>query len=171
MLTLAERAEARLATDSEERLTGLMNRYELPLFQFIFLLLGDRDAATDCTQDTFVRAFDNLRRGRPVNAGWLYKVARNRAMDEFRRKRRQGPALDTLEAMPASADIGPEGTVAMQQAFAHLPADDRLVLYLVAIEGLGRLEIAEMLGIKPNAARMRICRARERFRLAYGGTG
>jgi RNA polymerase sigma-70 factor (ECF subfamily) len=106
-----------------------------------------------------------------VTAGWLYKVGRNRAMDEFRRKRREGPALDMLDALPATAEIAPEASAAMQQAFAHLPADDRLVLYLVAVEGLGGLEIAEMLGIKPNAARMRICRARERFRLAYGGTG
>jgi RNA polymerase sigma-70 factor (ECF subfamily) len=171
MAILATRAEARLATDSEEQLTDLMSRYETPLFRFLFVLLGDRDTATDCAQDTFVRAYDNLRRGRPVTAGWLYKVARNRAMDEFRRKRREGPALDALEALPATGEIAPEASAAMQQAFAHLPADDRLVLYLVAVEGLGGLEIAEMLGIKPNAARMRICRARERFRLAYGGAG
>jgi RNA polymerase sigma factor (sigma-70 family) len=171
MLLMAQRAEARSAADSEDQLTDLMSRYELPLFRFLFLLLGDRDTATDCTQDTFVRAYDNLRRGRPVSAGWLYKVGRNRAMDEFRRKRREGPAIDALEAFPATGEPSPEGRVAMEQAFANLPTDDRILLYLVAVEGLSGLEIAEVLGIKANAARMRICRARERFRLAYGGAG
>lgn len=125
----------------------------------------------DCAQDTFVRAYDNLRKGRPVNAGWLYRVARNRAMDEFRRRRRIHLDPTALEGLPADSTPPPEQNLAMRQAFASLEPDDRAVLYLAAVEGLSGRELAESLGIKHSAARMRLRRARERFRLAYGSTG
>lgn len=145
-----------------------MDRYELPLYKFLYVILGDGDTATDCAQDTFVRAYDNLRRGKSVNAGWLYTVARNRAMDEFRRRRQEEPALERLRRMTGSESASPEAGAAMREAFAQLPPDDRTILYLSAVEGWSGGEIAAMLGINPTAARMRICRARERFRLAYG---
>lgn len=147
------------------RLAELMDRYELPLYRFLFVLVTDRDVAQDCTQDTFVRAYENLKRGKPVTPQWLYTVARNRAMDEFRRRRREQPDIEKLEQVPVE---GIADGAAMRQAFAHLSADDRALLYLVAVEGFKPGEIASLLGIKVTAVRTRIFRARERFRLAYG---
>ena len=152
----------------EDRLGALMDRYEPALFRFLCVLLDDPDRATDCAQDTFIRAYDQLRKGRPVNAGWLYKVARNRAMDEYRRQRREAPALERL-ALGNADELSLEHGAMMREAFAELEPDDRVVLYLLAVEGFSGGEIAGMLGIKPGAVRMRIHRARERFRLAYGG--
>ncbi|HLJ67064.1 MAG TPA: sigma-70 family RNA polymerase sigma factor [Chloroflexota bacterium] len=154
---------------AEDLLATLMVRHELPLFRFLYLQLGDADAATDCAQDTFMRAFEQLRRGAPVNAGWLYRVARNRAIDEHRRRRRQEPALARL-ALTGGHAVSPEQGAVMREAFAGLEPDDRVVLYLLAVEGFSAADIAGMLGIKTGTARMRIHRARERFRLAYGGT-
>jgi len=166
--------EKRQITDSidaiHQRFIALMDRYETPLYKFLFVVVGDRDVALDCTQDAFVRAYENLSRGRPVNAQWLYTVGRNRAMDEFRRRRRESPDLETLELLPDRCANNPETATAMRQAFAHLDADDRSALYLSAVEGLTGAEIAEMLGISHAAVRMRVFRARERFRQAYGVT-
>jgi RNA polymerase sigma factor (sigma-70 family) len=155
----------------DEQLVELKNRYETPLCKFLSVLVGDEDVAMDCAQDTFVRAYDNLRKGKPVNAGWLYRVARNRAMDEFRRRKRVHPDPIVLEQLPSDSTPAPEQNVAMRQAFACLEPDDRAILYLAAVEGLSGRELAESLGISHNAARMRLCRARERFRLAYGAAG
>jgi len=58
----------------------------------------------------------------------------------------------------------------MRDAFSRLTAEDRTVLYLFAVEGLSGREIAERVGISPVAVRMRVLRARERFRMLYGGT-
>lgn len=149
-------------------LIALMDRYERPLFKFVYLIAGDADVTSDCVQETFVRAYDHLTRSKPVNASWLYKVARNLAIDEHRRRRRYA-AEGALEQIPA-AGAGLELGVAMRQAFARLTPDERTLLYLAAVEGRSAAEIAAILGIKPTAVRMRISRARERFRLAYGGT-
>lgn len=63
---------------AKDRLTDLMNQYEQPLYAYLLVLAGDREVAADCLQETFLRAYQNLARGKPVNGQWLYKVARHR---------------------------------------------------------------------------------------------
>jgi RNA polymerase sigma-70 factor (ECF subfamily) len=157
------------AESLDERLVALMHKHETALYRFLFVLTGEREAALDCTQDTFLRAYDNLSKGKGVNTGWLYTVARNLAMDRFRHAKRQDAAVEQLRRLPMKGFPSPERGVVMRDAFAHLAPDDRTVLYLFAVEGLSGREIAERLGISPMAVRMRVLRARERFRALYGG--
>lgn len=152
--------------ETDGRLVALLDQYELLIYKFAYVRLGDRDLAMDCAQETFLRAFQNLQRGKPVNVQWLYRVARNLTTDEFRRQRRHIPDTD-LETVP-DLQASPEFPAAMSQAFDQLSPDDRSLLYLVAVEGRDAVEIAEILGIRQTAVRMRLSRARERFRQAYG---
>jgi hypothetical protein len=101
--------------EADAELVRLMNRYERSLYRFLYVLTGSQDVAMDCAQDAFVRAYDNLRRGRPVNAKWLYTVGRNRAMDEFRRK---GHEAGNLELQPHFGQQvwGPTFTVSLTRA-------------------------------------------------------
>lgn len=150
----------------EEQLVRLMNEHERPIYHFLLALLRDGDAALDCAQDTFLRAYEHLRKNKPVNAGWLYKVARNRAMDEFRRNKRVQSELDTLEQLPVQDPT--DRVMAVQAVLEHLSAADREVLYLFDVAGFKTDEIGAMLGIRGSAVRQRLSRARERFRLLYG---
>lgn len=164
--------EAHLSTAEGEgirdRLEALMDRYQTPVYEFLVILLGNRDSAQEVTQETFVRAFENLQRGKPVTAPWLYKVARNRAMDEFRHRRRERSDARCLEGVAFAGRA--EDSLAIAEAFRRLSPDDRTVLYLSAVQGLDVTEIAAALGIRATAVRMRLSRARERFRRAYGGS-
>jgi RNA polymerase sigma-70 factor (ECF subfamily) len=117
-------------------------------------------------QDTFVRAYENLRKGNPVNTPWLYKVARNRAMDEFRRRRKVDPEMEKLEALPVHEPT--DQVMAVQQVMSQLSPQDREVLYLFDVAGFKTDEIGAMLGVRGTAVRQRLSRARERFRLLYG---
>jgi len=72
----------------EEQLEVLMDAYEQPLYAFLVTVVGMPDLAADCAQDTFLRAYQHLRRRRLVSKSWLYRVAHNRAMDEYRRRER-----------------------------------------------------------------------------------
>lgn len=66
----------------------LVKRYSGPLFNFICRFLGDYDAASDILQQVTLQLFislPKLRTGEPLKA-WLFQVARNRCLDELRRK-------------------------------------------------------------------------------------
>jgi RNA polymerase sigma-70 factor (ECF subfamily) len=150
---------------SEDRLVQLMNEHERQIYNFLLVLVKDPDTARDCTQDTFLRAYENLSRGRPVNTSWLYTVARNRAMDEFRKRRRIQPEEDMGE-MPVHHPT--DRVLAIRQVLEQLPQLDREVLYLFDVAGFKTDEIGAMLGVRGTAVRQRLSRARERFRLLWG---
>ncbi len=150
----------------EDQLVRLMNEHERPIYNFLLALLRDTDVALDCAQDTFLRAYEHLRCGRPVTSSWLYTVARNRAMDEFRKQRRMSNDPKSLEQVPVP---GPgELSMAVQQVLERLSPMDREVLYLFDVAGFKTDEIGDMLGVRGSAIRQRLSRARERFRLLYG---
>lgn len=150
----------------EDQLVQLMNQHERAIYNFLFALVRDADVALDCAQDTFLRAYQNLLKGKPVNAQWLYTVARNRAMDEFRRKKRVQPEMDVLEQMPVYDST--DQVMAVQSVLERLSPVDREVLHLFDVAGYKTDEIGAMLGIRGSAVRQRLSRARERFRHLYG---
>jgi len=67
-----------------------------------------------------------------VNAGWLYKVAHNLAMDRFRKSKREDAAVEQLLRLPIEGFDSPERGVAMRDAFSRMTCEDRTVLYLFA---------------------------------------
>jgi RNA polymerase sigma-70 factor (ECF subfamily) len=152
--------------DIEAQLIQLMSDHERSIYNFLLTLVRDPDVTSDCVQDTFVRAYENLRKGNPVNTPWLYKVARNRAMDEFRRRRKVDPEMEKLEALPVHEPT--DQVMAVQQVMSQLSPQDREVLYLFDVAGFKTDEIGAMLGVRGTAVRQRLSRARERFRLLYG---
>src|SRR6266851_10311740 len=67
---------------------SLVHRYSTPLFNFIYRFLGDYDQACDILQHVFIQlhsSLPTLRTDKPLKA-WLFQVARNRCLDELRRK-------------------------------------------------------------------------------------
>src|SRR5215469_16271204 len=80
-------AQRYLAGD-QQAFETLVNRYRGPLFTFIRRFLSDYDAACDILQQVLLQLYLSLPRlhsGEPLRA-WLYRVARNRCLDELRRK-------------------------------------------------------------------------------------
>jgi RNA polymerase sigma-70 factor, ECF subfamily len=167
VLEMGRAADDALSVD--DQLVRLIAEHERAIYNFLLALVRDADVALDCAQDTFIRAYENLRKGRPVNAPWLYKVARNRAMDEFRRNKRVQPDTESLDFVPVHEPT--ERNLAVREAFSRLSASDREVLYLFDIAGFKTDEIGVMLGVRGTAIRQRLSRARERFRQVYGVAG
>ncbi|HEX6508442.1 MAG TPA: sigma-70 family RNA polymerase sigma factor [Chloroflexota bacterium] len=152
--------------DHDRQLSSLMTEYERPLYNFVLTIVRDADVAMDCVQDTFLRAYESLRKGKIINTAWLYTVARHRAIDEFRRKRWIHPDAQVLEHVPVRHTT--DESVAVQSALEQLPRMDREVLHLFVIAGFKTDEIGDILGMNGTAIRQRLYRARERFRAVYG---
>lgn len=151
---------------ADDELHVLLQRYERPLYGYLLARLKDEDCALDCVQDTFLRAYQSLQRGRPVNKQWLYTVARNRAMDEFRRKRHFDPDTEALDHIASTDDT--DRRMFLHDVLAKLAPMDRDVLYLYAVAGFKTDEIGDIMGVRGAAIRQRLYRARERARHLFG---
>jgi len=160
--------DAAAAGEACTELGQLVDHYGQSLFRYLVVLLRDSDAAGDCAQDTFLRAYEYLRRGKSVNSQWLYTVARNRAIDELRRRKREQADPAPIERQIAG-DLAPSArTQAVERALSRLTREDQEVLYLAEVDGFTSPQIADMLGIRAGAVRMRLMRAHLRFRAVYG---
>jgi RNA polymerase sigma-70 factor (ECF subfamily) len=149
----------------EQKLIWLMNEYETGLHRYLAALTGDADVALDCAQDTFIRAHTALKAGKQVNKQWLYKVGRNRVMDEFRHRRRMEARIARLEP-PVSPQPRDERLV-VEQVMEQLAPRDREVIVLSLVAGYQAEEVAAIVGIAACAVRQRLYRARSRFRDLY----
>ncbi len=143
------------------------------VFRYLLRLTGSCEVAEDLTQETFLQAIRDLRRMAvpPDNeVAWLFRIAMNRATDQFRRQRRfawlpfqaerhGGAARDTAESV-AENDL-------VLQALRKLPQETAAMLLLKDGEGFTSQEIAEMTGQNYEAVRKRLARARETFRVEY----
>src|SRR5579859_1038575 len=69
----------------------LFQRYQTPIINFVYRLVGNREQACDLSQDVFVKAYKALAGGTKIHSGalsaWLYRIAANTATDALRRKR------------------------------------------------------------------------------------
>lgn len=163
----AEVIAAVLAGD-RERYALLVRRYQEPLYRHAVGMVGDRDAAADLVQDSFVKAFSRLHTCDPERFGaWLFRILRNRCRDWLKnRRRRTVPLLDDAAAAPDSDDpaLGLERTEAsraVQRALLRLPAAQREAFLLKHVEGRSYEEMAELLETGVSALKMRVMRARE----------
>jgi RNA polymerase sigma-70 factor (ECF subfamily) len=142
-----------------DRLMQLMTDHERPLSAYLYSLLHDANTVRDCLQDTFLRAYLHLKSGRSVEVGWLYRVAHNRAMDEYR-----GRLLPHAGLAGMPWDDRTDRRLEIQEALDGLPELDRQVLFLYCYAGFRTDEIGERLGVSGAAVRQRLYRARGRVR-------
>lgn len=138
-------------------------------------LAGNRAEADDLVQDTMERGWSRLaswRRGSDMRA-WLFGIMHNLHVDQQRQPRLSTVALsDELHASlstPGTAGSDRLEVRDMQAALQLLPAEQREVLLLVALEDMTYEEVAAILGIPPGTVMSRLSRARERLRLLMLG--
>lgn len=151
----------------------LVRRYQGPIYRFCLGMTGDFSLSEDLTQAAFVKAAMALERLREPDKfrSWLYVLARNAVYDWSRRRSRRG--WDQEEALgPAATDLETVQSIetkdAVRRVLATLASSDKEVLLLVDLLGLSMAEVAEALGLQVSAAKMRLSRARHRFRELYG---
>jgi len=141
------------------------------VFGLCLRLTADRALAEEHTQESFVRAWENLGRFRAEAAfgTWLYRIAANLALGGMRdRKRRglkvvQGLDQDLLDAVPEQASPVHEG-LDLERAIAELPPGARAVFVLHDVEGWRHDEIAEQLGLAVGTSKAQLHRARRLLR-------
>jgi RNA polymerase sigma factor (sigma-70 family) len=125
---------------------------------------GETDLASDLTQEVFLRVSRVVIPVAPEHqlAGWLFRIARNVALDHHRRRTRQPDEL--LGTCDTANGPSQETTTALNQALSKLQDVDRDVFLMREMSGLSYAEIANACELTPDAVRNRIHRARLQLR-------
>lgn len=139
-------------------------------------LTRDADMADDLVQDCLERAISRRGLFRPAGPmrAWLFTILLNLYRNGLRTTRRRAPtiALETMPIEPAAPPPQP-GYIAlaeMARAIETLPTEQKEALLLIALEGLGYAEAAEILGIPQGTLMSRLGRARAALRAHAGAT-
>lgn len=158
------------------------DRYRERIWAFLLRMGGRAELAEELLQETFLRLAAHAARLRPDTnlRAWLFTVARNL----FRSHRRwawvDGQRLAELAARALRTEGGPtpleltaasETARVVERALAALAPANREVALLVLVEHLEPGEVAVMLGLKPEAVRQRLARARQAIAAAIEGGG
>ena len=145
--------------------------YRPRLFAFLLRLSRNRTVAEDLLDETWLRLVAHARSLRADTrlAAWLFTVARNLYWTHRRSsllEKAMAVELLTLwparEDWPSPFDLASSGELGrrVERALAALPAQHREVLLLVGREGLTPIEAAAVCGVRPEALRQRLARAR-----------
>jgi len=157
----------------------LYDRYFNAIYDFAARTVRDADAAADVVQNTFVKAWEAMRKGKGganVKA-WLYAIARNDAIDELRRRQRQFPAgavSGEEERLPSFVEIdrsrlSQPDEVAADEELAELVwtsaeslgPNDYSLLDLHVRRGLSVDELSECLGVTRGNVYTKLSRLRD----------
>ena len=169
----------RKAQRGDERAFSLIVRaYEVPVFNYVMRLVGDRALAEDLTQEVFIRVFQGLPKFslRSKFTTWLFQVTKNRVLDELRASERRPRALVAIDDAPPLEVIDApveqlETIQALWAAVDELNTDLKMALLLRDVVGLSYNEIADSLDTTLATVKWRIFKAREEVQLALAREG
>ncbi|MBU9675080.1 sigma-70 family RNA polymerase sigma factor [Planococcus sp. CP5-4] len=158
-----------------QQLEQLFKLYSKPLYYFLWKLSGSSHLAEDLTQETFVRATISLHtyQGEQARA-WLFKVARNIYIDEWRKRKRRESIPLVNRFKPAEEMISPYGlpedtALAQEQRddlnmlFDYLPERYRTILYLREVAEFSYSEIANAMDLSVDQVKVTLHRSRKKL--------
>lgn len=152
-----------------QALASLVRRYERPVFNAAYRMLGTADEAADVTQTTFLKAFENLDRYNPQYKffSWIYRIAVNESINQLHRRKR----TEELGDNQGATEAGPDAAVAaemlseeIQEVLLDLSEDHRAVIVLRHFTECSYREIGEVLQIPEKTVKSRLFSARQVMR-------
>lgn len=174
---------ARLRAGDDAAFTEFVTVLGPRLWTVVRRIVRDEDDAREALQDAFLSAFKGLasfHEGARLST-WMHRIAVNAALMRWRSKSRRAAHETTVDDLlpaftetgyhaepisswperPDEASIRAETAALVRTQIQKLPENVRIVLLLRDIEGLSYDEIAQRLEVTPNAAKIRVHRARQ----------
>lgn len=176
-MTAAEEARyVRLASAGDEgAFEALVLANQKMIYNTALKITGSPDDALDISQDTFLKAYQNLKsfRGESRFSAWLYRLCYNASMDFLKKNRRPNEVSMTAEdggdiqynvpdpdASPEEQAERNELRKAVRDAVNMLPDDKREIIVMREFSGMSYADIAAALGIEEGTVKSRLNRAK-----------
>ena len=161
----------------------LMQRYEAKLLRYVTYVLGGDYASADVVQETFIKAYTNLRSYKSKYSfnAWIYRIAHNTAIN-VAKKNKKYVAMPDDEVIDSLIEFSVPDTLAddadqkllsdnLRASFTQLSPKYREPLLLNLVDGYGYKEIADILQLPINTVATRIRRAKEQMRTLLTAQG
>ena len=168
MLAVAEREQLPVAAARAGQpgaWNALFQRYQLPLYAYVFELVRAEQPSLDLVQETFIAAARHLGslRDDAKFGSWLFGIAHQKCVQHWRKSGREEPLdADFVEALPASDEdpsellIREEQESEFMQALNQLPPPQREALLLHFVEDFSLEEIADIAGTSVGTVKSRL---------------
>jgi RNA polymerase sigma-70 factor (ECF subfamily) len=176
MLAVAEREQLPLAearAGQPEAWNALFQRYQLPLYAYVFELVRREQTSLDIVQETFIAAVRHIGSVREDSkfGSWLFGIAHQKCIQHWRRSGREEPldaefieSLPDLHHDPSELLIREEQEAEFMQALNQLPEPQRAVLLLHFVEEFSLEEIAGITRTALGTVKSRLHYARKALR-------
>jgi len=168
----AEREWIRLAQAGDDQaFSELVGAFQVPVYNLCYRMLDDGGEAEDAAQETFLRAYRNMKRYDPERkfVTWLLSIASNHCIDRIRKRRLTFLSLEKTPEIWEGSDPnpGPEGRVEdlelqaeVKEMLGSLNSPDRAAILLRYWYDYSYEEIADTLTLSVSAVKSRLHRAR-----------
>ena len=167
---------SRVLRGEQNAYADLVNRYQNYVFTLVLRMIRSREDAEEVAQDIFIKAYRSLAdfRGESKFSTWLYTIANTTSITFLRKKKLEIHSLDNERVfeLADSKDSGFRANLVEQkskvsmvnQAIALLNPDDAEIITLFYKAEQNLEEIARILGLETNTAKVRLHRARGRLK-------
>ncbi|MBX7171908.1 MAG: sigma-70 family RNA polymerase sigma factor [Pyrinomonadaceae bacterium] len=170
----------------EDSFEELVRRYQRPIINYVFRMLGNYDASLDVTQEVFIKVYNSMARysAEYKFSTWLYKIAHNASIDYLRRHHNHEQSLEveneegTYQIQYESKHLSPEQERERSEwreeiatVVKRLPAGYRELILLRHTQDLSYDEIAEVTNLPLGTVKNRLFRAREMMREIFVDRG
>jgi RNA polymerase sigma-70 factor, ECF subfamily len=161
-----------LKAGDEAALKELMSMYKKPIYNYLNMLLGNRQLAEELTQDTFVRVYfkaHTLKTDHPQACkAWIYTIATNLARSEFRKKKlKKILSLASVNARQVSHNPDFEGQLILAQLVTKIPEKWRVPLVMKEMDNFSFAEIALILDKPIGTVKSMVFRGKEYLKKQY----
>lgn len=148
-------------------LDRLVRRFERPVYNAAFRLLGNPDDAADVAQTTFLKLFGSLDHYKPEFRlfSWIYRIAVNEAIHQLNRRKpreplREIPDIDTSEDSAVRDELRRE----IQAVLMELQEEHRVVIVLRYFSDCSYVEMGEILQLPDKTVKSRLYTARQQLK-------
>jgi RNA polymerase sigma-70 factor (ECF subfamily) len=162
----------RLKSGDEAALNEVMAMYKKPIYNYLNLLLGNRQLAEELTQDTFVKVYfkaHTLKTDHPQACkSWIYTIATNLARSEFRKKRlKKILSLGDVHDRRISHNPDFERQVIFEQLVTQIPEKWRAPLVMKEMDNFSFTEIAQILNKPVGTVKSLVFRGKQYLKKQY----
>jgi RNA polymerase sigma-70 factor, ECF subfamily len=151
----------------------LVSRWEKRVFNYLLRLVCNREDALDVSQETFLKAYQNLRKlDDPARfSAWLFRIAHNEAFSLLRRRKPEGELIGEPRPRDAGGRMLPvELSLAVESALKRLNEDQREAVLLKVYQGFKFEEMAEILECPVSTVKSRLYTALDLLRTTLAPT-